>query len=530
MTPSGETPRGFVHLVGAGPGDPGLLTVRGARLLERADVVIYDYLSNPRLLSYCPRAEIVYVGKKAAEHTLSQDQINQLLVDRATAGKRVVRLKGGDPFVFGRGGEECEFLARHGVPFDVTPGITAAIGAPAYAGIPVTHRDFNSSFTFITGHEKEEEYKDAAAKARGDVAAGSSDLDWSVIAKLPCVAFYMGVKSLPRICAKLVENGMPADMPAAAIRWGTTPQQRTVAATVGTLAEEVARVGLKPPALTIIGKVVSMRPVMNWFEARPLFGQTVVVTRTRQQASDLTDRLTELGADVIEAPTIELAPAADQAAVDRTLAGAGEYDWVVFTSANGVEFAKRRLLEIGKDVRAFGRARFAAIGDATAAAIREHLAITPDLSPPRFVAEALADEFAARGEIAGKRFLLLRADIARPILADRLRAGGAAEVLDLPIYETRTAESLPAPLIDALDSGRVTWVTFTSSSTARNFAHLLGPDHAAKLKAVKIASIGPITTQTLADLGLAPAVQADQFDIPGLVSAITGAPGTTRAW
>jgi len=522
MTPTDQTPRGFVHLVGAGPGDPGLLTVRGARLLERADVVIYDYLSNPRLLSYCPRAQIVYVGKKAAEHTLSQDQINQLLVDKAKGGKRVVRLKGGDPFVFGRGGEECEFLAKHGVPFDVTPGITAAIGAPAYAGIPVTHRDFNSSFTFITGHEKEEEYKDAAAKAR-DVAAGSSDLDWSVIARLPCVAFYMGVKSLPRICAKLIENGMSADTPAAAIRWGTTPQQRTVAATVGTLAGEVASANLKPPALTIIGKVVSMRPVMNWFESRPLFGQTIVVTRTRQQASDLSDRLTELGADVIEAPTIELAPAADQHFVDQTLARAGEYDWVVFTSANGVEFAKRRLIEMGKDVRAFGLARFAAIGEATAAAIREHLAITPDLCPPRFVAEALADEFAARGEIAGKRFLLLRADIARPVLADRLRQGGAAEVLDLPIYETRTAESLPAPLLDALDAGRVTWVTFTSSSTAKNFAHLLGPDYAAKLNGVKIASIGPITTQTLTELGLTPAVQADQFDIPGLVRAITNA-------
>src|SRR6185503_18946932 len=232
-----------VYLVGAGPGDVGLITVRGRELLERADVVVYDYLSNPRLLSYCPRAETIYVGKKAAAHSMSQDQINALLVDLGRRGKRVVRLKGGDPFVFGRGGEECEALAEAGVAFEVVPGITAAIGAPAYAGIPVTHRDFNSSFTFITGHEKEDEYKDPQAKSR-ESAAGSSDLDWSVIARLPCIAFYMGVKSLPRICGKLIEHGMSADMPAAAIRWGTRPQQQTVVGTVGTLAARVNEVGL----------------------------------------------------------------------------------------------------------------------------------------------------------------------------------------------------------------------------------------------------------------------------------------------
>lgn len=519
MTTPGENTHGMVHLVGAGPGDPGLLTVKGAKLLERADVVVYDYLSNPRLLGYCPRAQVVYVGKKAAQHTLTQDEINQLLVDFAKAGKNVVRLKGGDPFVFGRGGEECEFLAKNNVPFEVVPGITAAIGAPAYAGIPVTHRDLNSSFTFITGHEKEEEYKDPAARAR-DVATGSSDLDWSVIAKLPCIAFYMGVKSLPRICARLIENGMPAETPAAAIRWGTTAKQQTVAATLATLAAEVEKVGLKPPALTIIGKVVSLRPVMNWFESRPLFGQTIVVTRTRQQASDLSDRLSELGADVIEAPTIELAPASDQGQIDHALSRAGEFDWLVFTSANGVEFAKKRLLEIGKDVRALGKVKVAAIGDATAAAIREHLAITPDLSPTRFVAEALADEFAHRGEIAGKRFLLLRADIARPILVERLIAGGAADVLDIPIYETRIPASLPEPLLAALSAGEVNWITFTSSSTAKNFAQLLGPDYAAKLKNVRLASIGPITTQTLNDLGLPPTIQAQDYDIPGLVHAL----------
>src|SRR5260221_3268281 len=236
MTSSWTNTRGIVSLVGAGPGDPSLITVRGMRLLEQADVVIYDYLASPRLLSYCPQAECIYVGKEAASASMTQDQINALLIEKAKAGKRVVRLKGGDPFIFGRGGEECLALAAAGLRFEVVPGITAAIGAPAYAGIPVTHRDFNSSFTFITGHEKEEEYKDPEAKQR-EAASGSSDLDWSVIANLPCIAFYIGVKSLLRICANLIENGMPADMPAAAIRWGTRPEQQTVVGTLATLAE-----------------------------------------------------------------------------------------------------------------------------------------------------------------------------------------------------------------------------------------------------------------------------------------------------
>jgi uroporphyrinogen III methyltransferase/synthase len=519
MISSSEPKRGVVHLVGAGPGDPGLLTVRGARLLELADVVVYDYLSNPKLLSYCPRAESIYVGKKAAAHSMTQDEINALLVEKGKAGKRVVRLKGGDPFVFGRGGEECLALAAAGVPFEVVPGITAAIGAPAYAGIPVTHRDFNSSFTFITGHEKEEEYKDPQARAR-EAAGGASDLDWAVIAKLPCIAFYMGVKSLPRICGKLIENGMSPDTPAAAIRWGTMPSQRTVAGTVGTLAKLVEEAGLKPPALTIIGKVVGLRESMNWFESRPLFGQTIVVTRTRQQASDLSAQLADLGADVIEAPTIELAPAS--ADVDARLAEAASFDWVVFTSANGVEHTRRRLEAIGRDVRAFGAAKFAAVGESTAAALWDKLAIRADLCPQRSVADALADVLAERGEIAGKRFLLLRADIARPVLRERLEQGGAGAVLDLPIYETKVVDALPPELTDALDAGRVNWVTFTSSSTARNLATLLGPDFRERLKGVRIASIGPITTATLKELGLEPTAQAEQFNLEGLVGAIRG--------
>jgi uroporphyrinogen III methyltransferase / synthase len=511
---------GIVYLVGAGPGDPGLLTVRGATLLAAADVVVYDYLANPRLLSHCrPDVAAIYVGKKAAAHSMTQDGINALLVEQGLAGKRVVRLKGGDPFVFGRGGEECEALAAAGVAFEVVPGITAALAAPAYAGIPVTHRELNSSFTFITGHEKEEEYKDAEARARAP-GAGASDLDWSVIARLPCIAFYMGVKSLPRICRKLIEHGMSPDMPAATIRWGTTPRQRTVVGTVGTLATEVAKARLKPPALTIVGRVVELRETMNWFERRPLFGQTVVVTRTRQQASDLSERLGALGASVIEAPTIELAPPGEWAQVDEELRRIGTYDWVVFTSRNGVTFARQRLAEHGLDARAFGNAKVAAIGDATARAVRDELFLNVDLCPESFVADALADALARGGHVKGARFLLLRADIARPVLRERLQRDGAAEVRDVAIYETRQAASLPQPLLDALDAGEVTWVTFTSSSTARNFAALLGPDYLDRLRDVQIASIGPITTSTLRELQLEPTVQADTFNIDGLIEAL----------
>lgn len=521
ITPSRKA--GIVHLVGAGPGDPGLLTVRGATLLEAADVVVYDYLSNPVLLNRCRlEAERIYVGKKAAAHSMSQEQINALLVEKGRAGHRVVRLKGGDPFVFGRGGEECEALAAAGVAFEVVPGITAAIAAPAYAGIPVTHRDFNSSFTFLTGHEKEDEYKDPDSRER-EPARGSSDLDWASIARLPCLAFYMGVKSLPRICAKLIEHGMAPDMPAATIRWGTTVRQHTVTGTVKTLPTEVAEAGLKPPALTIIGKVVSLRDTLNWFERRPLFGQTVAVTRTRQQSSDLAERLTELGAAVIEAPTIELSPPADWGPVDEVLRSIGRYDWVVFTSANGVTCTKRRLLEIGLDARAFGGAKIAAVGDATAAAVGRELCLAVEVSPERFVAEALAEALAARGVVQGRRFLLLRADIARPVLVERLGREGAAEVRDVAVYETKPVAALPPALLDVLAAGELNWITFTSSSTARNFADLLGSTYREKLAGVKIASIGPITTTTLRELGLDPTAEAHTSDLDGLTRALAAA-------
>ena len=515
------SPGGTVYLVGAGPGDPGLITVRGAALLAIADVVVYDALANPELLNHCrAAAEKIYVGKRAAAHSMSQEQINALLVQHGSACRRVVRLKGGDPFIFGRGGEECEALAAAGVAFEVVPGITAAIAAPAYAGIPVTHRDFNSSFTFITGHEKEEELREAEAQQRTPGAA--SDRDWSALAKLPCLAFYMGVKSLPRITANLIEHGMDPAIPAAAIHRGSTPQQRTVTATLGTLAAVVDEHRITAPAIILVGRVVSLRPTMNWFERRPLFGQTVVVTRTRDQASELSQQLRELGANVIEQPTITLTPPADPTLVDaalRRLDTTGDVDWVVFTSATGVGLTKRRLFELHLDSRAFGRVKIAAVGTATAAAVREQLGLRVELCPEVFLAESLADTLRGAGEIAGRRFMLLRADIGRPVLLERLRDGGAAEVLDVAVYENTPVRDVEPTLATALRNRTVDCITFTSSSTVRNFLALLGPADREQLHAIRLISIGPATSQTLREAGLNP-IEAERHDIAGVVTTL----------
>jgi uroporphyrinogen III methyltransferase/synthase len=520
---------GKVFLVGAGPGDPGLITVRGATLLEQADVVIYDNLANPRLLSYCPRAKSIYVGKKSSDHTLTQEKINELLVTEAKKGRRVVRLKGGDPFVFGRGGEECEALLAAGVQFEIVPGITAAIAASAYAGIPISHRDMNSSITLVTGHEKEETSVAASSPgcisgAVGDIPPTDippTDIQWDVLAKLPCLAFYMGIKSLGSICRKLIAGGMSPDMPAATIHAGTHPHQKTVVATVATLEAEVRKANLPAPAITIIGRMVLLRDKLKWFENRPLFGQTIVVTRTRQQASELTQKLEALGATVIEAPTIEIGPAADPQSVDAKLRDIGKYDWTVFTSANGVAEARRRIDNLGLDCRTFGKTKIAAIGEVTAKAIREQLCLHVDLCPPSFVAEALAHELIAKGEVTGKRFLLLRADIARPILREKLLASGAAEVADVPLYQTLPAQSLPTGLEALLQNHRITCITFASASSVRNFLALLGPNHAKLLQGVNLASIGPITSEAMRQAGLNPSIQAETFNIPGLVTAIS---------
>ncbi len=513
---------GFVALVGAGPGDPGLLTLRGRELLEQADAVVYDSLVGPKLLDFCREdAEKIFAGKRAAAHSMSQEQINELLVSLGREGKRVVRLKGGDPFVFGRGGEECEALAAAGITFEVVPGITAAVAAAAYAGIPVTHRDFNSSFTLITGHEKESDYLSPEAAARGQ-AEGSSRIDWASIAKLPCLAFYMGVKSLPRITQNLIEHGMDPSIPAATIQWGTTPRQRTITATVATIAEAAAAAGIAAPAITVIGRVVQLRESLAWFEKRPLFGQRVIVTRTRTQASALSDKLLRLGAEVLEAPTIaiELSDKSDHVSDTLQQIRQGAYDWVIFTSVNGVRMTAEALHHQQLDARALAKVRVAAVGAATADALRQYLCIEPDLLPSHATGEGLADALAEAGVIAGARFALLRADISRPVLVQRLQEEGAQKVEDVAIYRTRPVKALPQEVVDALQRGDIQWVTFTSSSTARNFISLLGEGYANILSRVRIASIGPITTATLSELGLNPTVQAPQARIDALVDAM----------
>ena len=502
-------PPGTVALVGAGPGDPGLLTVAGARLLAAATVVVYDALANPELLGHAPGARHVYAGKRAQHHSMTQAEINALLVSEATAGGAVVRLKGGDPFVFGRGGEEAEALADAGVPFVVVPGVTAAVAAAAYAGIPVTHRDLNTSLTLVTGHEKDRARQTPEAAARDE--AGSDATDWAALARLPLLCLYMGVKSLPGIAAKLMENGLSGETPAASVQWGTTPRQRTVVATLATIAAENERLGLASPAITYVGRAVRMREKLRWFDRsdlRPLFGRTVVVTRSRDQASELSARLAALGADVVEAPTIRIDPPADRAAADRAVRRGGR-DWVVFTSPNGVVKARERLDAAGLDARSFAGAGVAAVGPATAAACREHLAIRPDLVPDRYDADALADAF---GDVAGKSFLLLRADVGRRSLVETLRARGAT-VEDVAVYETQPAAALPPEVLDRVAAADA--ITFTSGSTATNFARLATPPPSAKL-----VSIGPTTTAALRAAGLRADAEAREATLDALAAAV----------
>ncbi|MCL7454176.1 MAG: uroporphyrinogen-III C-methyltransferase [Anaerolineae bacterium] len=496
--------RGFVSLIGAGPGDPGLLTLAGAEALAAADVVVYDYLANPALLAHArPEAEQIYVGKKAGQHTLSQEEINALLVERARAGQRLARLKGGDPFVFGRGGEEALALVEAGLPFEVIPGVTSAVAAPAYAGIPVTHRGLSSSFAVITGHE--------------DPAKEESAIDWPHLATaVDTLVFLMGVGNLPKIVDQLSAHGRPPETPVALVRWGTMPDQQTVS---GTLADIVARVeaaGLRPPAVAVVGLVAGLRQQLRWFEDRRLFGQRVLVTRTREQASVLSARLRALGAEAIELPTIRIAPPADWRELDRAIAALPDYDWIVFTSTNGVAYFWQRLLAAGQDARALHGIRLATIGPATAAALKG-CGLQAEVVPDEYVAEAVA---AGLGAVRGQRVLLPRADIARPALAELLREAGA-EVIEVSAYRTLQPKTDPAELRATL--ARVTVATFTSSSTVRNLATMAreaGLDLGQALAQATIACIGPITAGTAREEGLPVHVVADEYTIDGLVEAL----------
>jgi uroporphyrinogen III methyltransferase/synthase len=479
-----------VYLVGAGPGDPGLLTRRGAELLARADVVVHDRLGTADLLGLAPAdAELVSAGKAPGQVDLTQDEINALLVERGKAGLEVVRLKGGDPFVFGRGGEEAEALAAAGVPFEVVPGITSAIGAPAYAGIPVTHRGLSTHFTVVTGNE--------------DPTKDRTDVDWAALARTGgTLVILMGAARVGAIAERLMTAGLRGDTPVAAVRNGTRPDQATVRATLATVADADVRA----PAAIVVGAVAGLD--LAWFEQRPLFGSTIVVTRAREQASDLRTRLEALGAEVVELPAITIEPLSF-AVPDLTA-----YEWLVFTSANGVTaWFERGLAPAGLDARALATVRIAAIGPGTATALAAR-GIVADLVPERFVAESLLEAFPdPRGPEA--RVLLARAEQARDVLPDGLGARGYA-VDVVPVYRTVTATPDPAE-VARVRAGDVAAITFTSSSTVRNFVDLVGaiPD-----PNPRVVSIGPVTSQTARDLGLRVDAEADEHTIPGLVAAV----------
>jgi uroporphyrinogen III methyltransferase/synthase len=480
---------GTVYLVGAGPGDPGLLTVRAADLIARADVILHDRLIPAGALDGArPDAEIVFVGKQGGGVQVPQDETNRLLLDRARAGKDVVRLKGGDPFVFGRGGEEALLCLEAGVPFEVVPGVTAGVAAPAYAGIPVTHRELASGVAFVTGHE--------------DPAKPDSALDWPALAAFPgTLVFYMGVRALPKIAAQLVAGGRAADEPVAVVERGTLPGQRTLLATLADVAERAAAKRIRAPAITVVGPVAVLRERLAWLERRPLHGRTVAVTRARPQASALAARLRELGATVVEAPTIRTR------SLDAELPPLVAFDLVCVTSPNGVHALFERLAAAGRDARALAGATVAAIGPGTARALAGH-GIRADVVPERAVAEGLADALA---DTAVTRALIVRGREGRDVLPDALRERGAA-VDVLALYET-VAEPLDADTAAAAASAD--YVTFTSASTVRSFLAAAG-----SLDGPRIASIGPATSAALRDAGLEPAIEADPHTPDGLVAAL----------
>ena len=495
----------IVYLVGSGPGDPGLITVKGLECIKKADIIVYDYLVNSVLLRNARKdVELIYVGKKGNQHTMEQDDINQLLVDKARENKIITRLKGGDPYVFGRGGEEAIVLHENNIPFEVVPGITAAIASPNYAGIPVTHRTCTSTFGLITGHE--------------DPTKDQSDVDWEKLSTgLGTLTFYMGIKNLPNIVNQLVKHGRSEDTPVAVIRWGTTAQQKTVTGTLSTIVE-IAK-DIKPPAITIVGEVVNLRDQLNWFESRPLFGKTIIVTRSRDQASEFSEQLIELGANVLEYPTINITSPDDFGPLDRELGNLDSTDWLIFTSVNGVDAFFNRIFELGRDVRDLKGVKICSIGPSTTERIKGfHVSI--DCQPPKYVAESVVEALKKIEEIKGKRFLMPRTDIARSYIPEELEKMGA-EVSDIIAYKTVLATDGDNIVLNKLKDGEVDIVTFTSASTVKNFVKIIGEDNLSAFKNnVQFASIGPITNESAEEMDIDISIKAEEYTIPGLVQAI----------
>jgi uroporphyrinogen III methyltransferase/synthase len=494
-------------LVGAGPGDAGLFTLRGAELLGRAEVVVYDALVNPDLLALAPAgARRIYAGKRAGDHAIPQDELNQLLVREARAGHTVVRLKGGDPFVFGRGAEEAEELVAAKVPFEVVPGISSVIAVPAYAGIPLTHRDFCSAFQVMTGHE--------------DPDKPGSAIDWAQVARFPGTrVVLMGVERIRAIAAELLANGLAPTTPVALVRWGTTGRQTTLVATVATVADEVERQKFTAPAVIVIGGVVGLRDRLNWYEHRPLFGQRIVVTRTREQAGKLSVRLRDQGAEVWEVPTIRIAPPVEIQTLVDVVVGIGEYDWLVFTSPNGVDGFFEVFFKAYPDLRSIGNVRIAAVGPATAEKVKErHLQV--DVMPEKYLAGQVAKAIHAFENVENLRMLLCRAEVASPELPAELIELGAI-VDDVAVYRTIPETEDHSGAAQRLAEEGADWVTFTSSSTVENFhARFPLPALLAKYPGLKTASIGPETSKALVALGVTPTVEAREHTIEGLAKAV----------
>ncbi len=487
-----------VYLVGAGPGDPELITVKGRRILEQADVVFFDHLAPSALLDLAPpHAERIYAGKKKCAHAFPQEEVCAMLIERARRGLIVVRLKGGDPFIFGRGGEEAEALAAAGIPFEIVPGVTTPLGIAAYTGVPLTHREHTSVVTFVTGH------------------AGGS-IDWDKVGLAETLVIFMGLTTFPEIARELMAHGRSPETPAMAVRWATRPNQETLIGTLTTLPGLIAARAMKPPATIIVGEVVRLREKLNWYERLPLFGKRIVVTRAKGQADALSARLGALGAAAIEIPTIEIRPAADYAPLDRAIANLSSYDWLIFTSANGVRFFLDRLDRSATDLRAL-RARICAIGPATRAAL-EALHLKVDLMGREYVAESLLEAFTAH-PLAGQRVLLPRAAVARDLVpAELVRRGAHVDVVEA--YRTVVPEEAARQAREVFSvTPRPDCVTFTSSSTVKNFVAAAGAE---TLAGVPVVSIGPVTTRTARSLGIEVAAEAHVFTVDGLVEAVLG--------
>jgi len=504
-------PNGIVYLVGAGPGDAGLLTLRGAELLSRAEVVVYDALVNPELLRLAPKsAEIIYGGKRAKQHAIPQDQLNQLLISKAREGKTVVRLKGGDPYVFGRGGEEAEQLADARIAFEVVPGVSSFVAVPNYAGVPLTHRDFCSKLTLITGHE--------------DPAKEASTIDWAQVARTPGTkVIMMGTDRIGQIAQTLIAHGTPDETPVAMVRWGTTGHQQSIEGTLVNIAEVAVSKKIGPPTVAVIGDVVKLRNKLNWFERRPLFRQRIVVTRARgQAASQLARKFQELGAEVLEVPTIKIVPPTRREDVVDALLALNSYDWLVFTSPNGVTTFFEYFFRQFHDMRDIGGARIAAVGPATANKLKElHLQV--DLMPDEAIGSEVAKAFAEFESLENLKICLLRAEVANRELPAALEALGAI-VDDIGCYKTVAETEDPSGTAAKLLEEGVDWVTFTSASTVERFhARFDLCELFKKFPHMKLASIGPETSKPLAALGLKPAVEAKLHTIDGLVQSLLAA-------